>query len=180
MRKHYKAEGLQQPLFNLAALSDSPEPVFLTEAPLDAISIEQAGGRAIALGGTSTTVLSKVLGIYKPGNVFILAFDADGPGERLQDKVGLLLEERGIPYSLPVHDAFFQFKDANAALMANPSLLAQGVAEEKQRARDLLEERRSGKSITGKEAVDRILGAAASPVEGAVSRPFPAENQTAR
>ncbi len=179
VRKHYKPEGLQQPLFNLAALSDSPEPVFLTEARLDAISIEQAGGRAIALGGTSTAVLSKVLGIYKPGNVFILAFDTDGPGERLQDKVGLMLEERGIPYSLPIHDAFFQFKDANATLMANPALLARGVAEEKQRARDLLEERRNGKSIRGKEAADRILGAAASPVEGAVSRPFPVK-KTAR
>ena len=179
-RKHYKPEGLQQPLFNLAALSDSPEPVFLTESPLDAISIEQAGGRAIALGGTSTTVLAKVLGVYKPGNVFVLAFDADGPGERLQEKVALILEERGIPYSLPVHDAFFAFKDANAALMANPSLLAQGVAEEKRRAHNLLAERCNGKSITSKEAVDRILGTAASPVEGAVSRPFPEQIQAAR
>ncbi len=177
-RKHYKPEGLQQPLFNLAALSDSPKPVFLTEAPLDAISIEQAGGRAIALGGTSTTVLSKVLGIYRPGNVFILAFDADGPGERLQDKVGLMLEERGIPYSLPVHDAFFAFKDANAALMANPALLEQGVAEEMRRAKDLLRERQSDKRISGKEAVDRILGTAASPVQGGVSRPFPAKKTT--
>ena len=178
--KHHNPFGLRQPLFNLAALSDTREPVFLTEAPLDAMSIEQAGGRAVALGGTSTTVLSKVLGVYKPGNVFVLAFDADGPGERLQDKVGLMLEERGIPYSLPVHDAFFAYKDANAALMADPVLLAQGVAEEKKRARDLLEERPSDKQITADEAADRILGTAASPVEGAVARPFPHQERATR
>ena len=179
-RKHYKPDGLQQPLFNLAALSDSPEPVFITESPLDAISIEQVGGRAIALGGTSTTVLAKVMGVYKPGNVFVLAFDADGPGERLQEKVALILEERGIPYSLPVHDAFFAFKDANAALMANPSFLAQGIAEEKRRARDLLEERRADKSIASKEAVDRVPDATAPSVQEADPRPFPEQSQAAR
>ena len=179
-RKHYKPEGLKQPLFNLGALSDTREPVFLTEAPLDAMSIEQAGGRAIALGGTSTTVLSKVLGVYKPGNVFVLAFDKDLAGERLQDKVGLMLEERGIPYSLPVHDAFFAYKDANAALMADPELLAQGVTEEKKRARTLWADRESrvpARKLSTAEEVDRILGASAAPAsEGAqkdAARPFP-------
>ncbi|MBR5258961.1 MAG: toprim domain-containing protein [Eggerthellaceae bacterium] len=179
-RKHYKPEGLQQPLFNLAALSDHPEPVFLTESPLDAISIEQAGGRAIALGGTSTTVLSKVLGIYKPGNVFVMAFDTDAPGKRLQEKVVLMLEGRGIPYSLPTHGAFLAYKDANAALMANPELLVQGVAEEKQRAHDVIDERRDSKNIDKNEAVDRIFGATASSVERAVARPFPNQNQATR
>lgn len=138
-RKHRKPAGLRQPLFNLSALSDLREPVFLTEAPLDAMSIVQSGGKAIALGGTSTMLLMKVLGIYRPRNVFVLAFDNDEPGNRLKEKVGRLLEERDIPYCLPHHSAFLDFKDANAALMADPKLLAEGVSAEKQHARELIE-----------------------------------------
>ena len=140
VRKHSKPAGLSQPLFNLVALSHTTrEPVFLTEAPFDAMSIIQCGGRALALGGSSTTLLKKMLDIYRPTNVFVLAFDSDGAGEALQDKVGLLLEERGLPYSLPVHSAFFAFKDANAALMGNPEALAEGVEFERKRALEALE-----------------------------------------
>lgn len=145
-RKHRKPAGLRQPLFNLSALSDLREPVFLTEAPMDAMSIVQSGGKAIALGGTSTTLLMKVLGIYRPRNVFVLAFDNDEPGNRLKEKVGQLLKERGIPYSLPCHPAFLDFKDANAALMTDPELLAEGVSAEKQHARELIEETQLDKS----------------------------------
>lgn len=146
VRKHRKPAGLRQPLFNLSALSDLREPVFLTEAPMDAMSIVQAGGKAIALGGTSTALLMKVLGIYRPRNVFILAFDNDEPGNRLKEKTGQLLEERGVPYCLPRHPAFLDFKDANATLMANPELLAEGVSTEKQHACELIEETQLDKS----------------------------------
>lgn len=148
VRKHRKPAGLRQPLFNLSALSDLREPVFLTEAPLDAMSIVQSGGKAIALGGTSTTLLMKVLGIYRPRNVFVLAFDNDEPGNHLKEKVGQLLEERGIPYCLPHHPAFLDFKDANAALMADPELLAEGVSAEKQHARKFIEETQPNKSAS--------------------------------
>lgn len=139
-RKHSKPAGLNQPLFNLGALSHTMrESVFLTEAPFDAMSIEQSGGRALALGGSSTTLLKKILDIYRPSNVFILAFDSDGKGKLLQDRVAQLLEERNLPYLLPTHSVFSTFKDANAALMDNPEALAEGVTFECKRAVELVD-----------------------------------------
>lgn len=138
--KHYKPSGLRQPVFNLAALSESRDPVFLTEAPLDAISLMQSGGSAMALGGTAVSVLKTVLDVYRPKNPFILAFDEDGPGRRLQERVTSLLEERGIPYSVAEHPAFAAHKDANAALMADPDELRSAVTAEIERARALAHE----------------------------------------
>ena len=133
--KHFKPPGLRQPIFNLTALSKSRSPVFITEAPLDAISIMQSGGMAMALGGGAVSVLKTVLDVYRPENPFILAFDQDEPGKRLELKVATLLEERDIPYSCVEHPAFIEHKDANAALLDDPTGFQKAVAAEMDRAR---------------------------------------------
>lgn len=158
MRKHYKPSGLRQPLFNLASLTDTRDPVFLVEAPMDAMSIVQSGGNALALGGTSTSTLKTILKVYQPNNVFILAFDNDSVGMRLRDKLTLLFEEQGIPYLIPVHDVFSSFKDPNAALMSAPEALAEGVAAEKNRAIGLANEANLGETmvVAAKKAVARL------------------------
>lgn len=146
--KHHKPKGLKQPLFNFPALAKKREPVFLTEAPLDAMSIIQCGGSAAALGGSSTGVLRRMLGMYQPDTFFILAMDSDGPGRRLAEGVSKILLSQGLPYSIPLHPAFTDYKDANAALMADPGLLACGVAEERNRALALWEQERGGVGFT--------------------------------
>lgn len=146
--KHRKPKGLKQPLFNFPAIAKKREPVFLTEAPLDAMSIIQAGGNAIALGGSSTGMLRRMLGIYQPDTFFILAFDSDASGRRLAENVSKILLEQGIPYSIPLHPAFNDYKDANAALMADPGLLAAGVADERSRALELWQQERAGVGFT--------------------------------
>lgn len=146
--KHHKPRGLKQPLFNFPALAKKREPVFLTEAPLDALSIIQAGGNAAALGGSSTGVLRSMLGMYQPDTFFILAMDNDGPGRRLTEGVSKILTGQVLPYSIPLHPAFTDYKDANAALMADPGLLVSGVAEERNRALALWEQERGGVGFT--------------------------------
>lgn len=153
--KHHNPYGLRQPLFNLSSLIDASEPVFLTEAPLDAMSIVQAGGNAMALGGTSTATLMTILKVYQPGSFFILVFDNDAAGAQVRDKLTALLDERGISYTIPVHNVFFSFKDANAALMSAPEALAEGVALEKSRAIALMNESNRGESIG--EAAKRAI-----------------------
>lgn len=146
--KHYKPEGLIHPLFNFSAITKKREPVFLTEAPLDALSIVQCGGNAAALGGNSTSVFRRIFAMYMPDTFFILAFDNDGPGRRLTQSISKILTAQGLPYSIPLHPAFTDYKDANAALMADPGLLACGVAEERNRALALWEQERGGVGFT--------------------------------
>ena len=140
--KHFKPTGLRQPIFNLTALSKSRIPVFITEAPLDAISIMQAGGMAMALGGGAVSVLKTVLDVYHPENPFILAFDQDEPGRQLESRVATLLKERDIPYSCVEHPVFTQHKDANAALLAKPTDFQEAVAAETNRARRIAREQK--------------------------------------
>lgn len=136
-RKHYKPFGLRQPLFNMSALSNKPdEPVFIVEAPLDAMSIVQAGGSSIALGGKSTELFEKVLDIYHPACHFVLAFDNDGAGRQAQEKTIGILKARGLSFSLPLHPVFKQHKDANAILIADPAALKEAVAAEKAHLHD--------------------------------------------
>lgn len=152
--KHYKPSGLRQPIFNLAALSERRDPVFLTEAPLDAISIMQAGGRAMALGGTAVSILKTILDVYRPKNVFILAFDQDGPGRRLEGKVISLLEERDVPYSRVTHPVFTSYKDANAALLGDSNAFKEAVTAETERAKAFVLEPDSPQPVPDSEAKD--------------------------
>ena len=153
--KHYKPAGLRQPIFNLAALSESKDPVFLTEAPLDAISLMQVGGTAMALGGTSVSILKTILDAYHLRNPFILAFDQDGPGRRLSKTVTLLLEERDVPFTQAEHPDLINYKDANAALLASPVALQRAVEAETERAqRTSLSLKSSGRAESeGQETV---------------------------
>lgn len=153
--KHRKPKGLKQPLFNFPALAKKREPVFLTEAPLDAMSIVQTGGNAAALGGSSTGVLRRMLGIYQPDTFFILAFDSDAAGRRLTEGVAKILLGQQIPYSIPLHPAFTDYKDANATLMADADLLEGGVAEERSRALELWRQERRDMGFT--KAVEQIV-----------------------
>lgn len=145
--KYYKPEGLAHPLFNFGAITKKHEPVFLTESPIDAMSIIQCGGNAAALGSNSTSVFRRIFAMYMPDTFFILTFDNDGPGRRLTESISKILTAQGLPYSIPLHPAFTDYKDANAALMADPGLLACGVAEERNRALDLWEKERSDMSV---------------------------------
>lgn len=122
----------KEPIFNEAELDrQSEEPIFITEAPLDAISIAQAGGAAIAIGGTGQDKIEAALD-KRPDfkRVFIIAFDnpkQDNAGETATEKLKASLENRGIRYII------FNFedsvKDANAFLMANERGFNRAVAD---------------------------------------------------
>lgn len=122
----------KEPIFYEAELDrQSEEPIFITEAPLDAISIAQAGGAAVAIGGTGQDKIEAALD-KRPGfnRVFIIAFDnpkQDTAGQTATEKLKASLENRGIKYT------FFKFadsvKDANAFLMADERGFYRAVAE---------------------------------------------------
>ena len=129
----------REPIFNEAELDyTSKEPIFITEAPLDAISIVQAGGSAIAIGGTGPDKIEAAID-KRPQlqRSFIIAFDnpkQDNAGQTATEKLKAFLESRGIKYSI------FKFadsvKDANEYLIKDERgfnrAVEESIAEAKQ------------------------------------------------
>lgn len=121
-----------EPVYNEAELDrQSLEPIFITEAPLDSISIMQAGGTAIAIGGTGQDKIEAALDSRPAFNrSFIMAFDnpkQDTAGATATEKLKAALDKRGIKYIA------FNFadsvKDCNAYLIADKKGFYRAVKE---------------------------------------------------
>ena len=122
----------REPIFNEAELDlHSEAPIFIAEAPLDAISIAQAGGAAIAIGGTGQDKIEAALD-KRPGfnRSFIIAFDnpkQDAAGQTATEKLKASLDNRGLRYTI------FKFadsvKDTNEYLTADERGFYNAVAE---------------------------------------------------
>lgn len=94
-----------EPIFNLGALYSSPEPCFVCEGQFNAISIEQAGGRAIALGGTSgINKLIAKLKTKRPAGTLIINFDNDEAGQKATNKLAGELKQLGIKFVVAKYD----------------------------------------------------------------------------
>lgn len=101
------------PIFNHEALSGDA-PVFVTEGAIDALSIYEAGGVAIALEGSGTSKLIQLLEKEKPKKPLILAPDKDEVGQDIETRLMANLTRLGIPFLQA--DLYGDHKDANEAL----------------------------------------------------------------
>lgn len=122
----------REPVYNEAELDrQSLEPIFITEAPLDSISIMQAGGTAIAIGGTGQDKIEAALDSRPAFNrSFIIAFDnpkQDTAGATATEKLKAALDKRGIKYI--VFNFADSVKDCNAYLMADKGGFYRAVKE---------------------------------------------------
>lgn len=103
-------------LYNARVLKTAQKPIFITEGEIDALSIIEAGGEAIALGSTSNTnKLLKLLEVEKPAKPLLLTLDNDEAGKKATDdlKEGLKKLDIGF-YEVSIYGAH---KDANEALV---------------------------------------------------------------
>lgn len=97
-RKPKSEEAGKEPLFNSQALSQE-EPVFIVEGAFCALSIEQLGGHAVALGTTGTTSnLDEAISAYNYKGLFILSLDNDQAGKEGQERLKKHLEEKGLSF----------------------------------------------------------------------------------
>lgn len=115
-------------LFNAKALQNATKPIFIVEGELDALSIIEVGGEAVALG-TTTKVKSllDVLKTKKPEQPLIIALDNDEAGEKAYKELSEGLRGLRIPfYRL---NPAGEYKDANEALQGNREALRQAVEE---------------------------------------------------
>lgn len=115
-------------LFNAKALQTATKPIFIVEGELDALSIIEVGGEAVALG-TTTKVKSllEVLKTKKPEQPLIIAMDNDKAGAEANKELTEGLRGLSIPfYRL---NPAGEYKDANEALQGNREALRQAVEE---------------------------------------------------
>lgn len=106
-------------IFNSRVLRTAEKPIFIVEGELDALSIIDVGGEAIALGGTPN--VKNFIDLLKAERrtftqPFIISMDNDEPGENAAKALSEGLKSLNIPfYNFSV--APLGYKDANAALM---------------------------------------------------------------
>lgn len=138
--KHFtKAKVGKQSLFNSQVLFHATEPIFIVEGELDALSVIDVGGEAMALGSVSMKKhLFKLLEKRKPVQPLIICMDNDEAGYEAGMAILNRLTEMGI-------DAFLfnlvgQYKDANEYLQADRSALEQAVRDGKMLPEKVLNE----------------------------------------
>lgn len=115
-------------IFNAKALQTATKPIFIVEGELDALSIIDVGGEAVALG-TTTKVKSliELLKTKKPEQPLIISLDNDEAGEKAYRELSEGLRGLSIPfYRL---NPAGQYKDANEALQHDREALRQAVEE---------------------------------------------------
>lgn len=105
-------------LFNPKCLESATKPIFIVEGELDALSIIEVGGEALALGSTDNwRKLTKLLEIQKPTQPLLLALDNDTDGQKKSGELAAELEKMGVIFYRI--DPYGGHKDANEALMAD-------------------------------------------------------------
>lgn len=113
-------------LFNPNCLKTATKPIYIVEGEMDALSIIEVGGEALALGSTSNwRKLTKLLEIQKPTQPLLLALDNDDEGQKTAGELADELGKMGISfYRIDPCDGH---KDANEALMADRASFSAAV-----------------------------------------------------
>lgn len=113
-------------IFNLDALEDAEKPIFVVEGEIDALSIIEVGGNALALGSVSNAErLLKVLEGRKPKQPLIIAMDNDEAGQKAAKTLAEGLEKQGLTFYR--RNPCEGFKDANEALQKDRESLRAAV-----------------------------------------------------
>lgn len=125
--KYSNPKGMTLPLYNADALY-TDAPCFIVESALCAISIEQEGGKAVALMGTGgrQRLMQQIMERTPTAQALIVALDSDPSG---QDESKRLLDELG-QKGIPVLQANISgdYKDPNEMLMCDRATLRENIA----------------------------------------------------
>lgn len=126
----YKSHG-RLDVFNVADLYKG-EPCFVVEGQFDAMSVGQAGGRAVAIMGSNVNALYRQLEQRKPSAALIIAMDADEPGRKKAADMAKRLDALKIPHVTATWTV--EGKDANDRLGDDPEGFGRDVAANVARA----------------------------------------------
>lgn len=115
-------------IFNTNALQEAKQPIFIVEGEIDALSVIEAGGEAVALGSVANRrILLELLEEQKPAQPLIIAMDNDEAGEKAAQELTDGLERLKIPFYRV--NPFGKYKDANEALLADRDIFTLNIKD---------------------------------------------------
>ena len=128
-------------IFNVKALQTAQKPIVVTEGELDALSIIEVGGEAIAIGSTAyINAFAEYVTQQPPAQPLILAMDNDASGLKATEELEAKLKEAGIyPYRAELYG---RCKDANELLVKDRKALTRAIQQAEQEAYRHEEERK--------------------------------------
>ena len=127
-RQYSKSKVGSIQLFNRKALQTATKPIFIVEGELDALSIIEVGGEAVALGTTTKTrAFIDLVRVEKPAQALIIALDNDTAGQRATRELTEGLQGLNIPCYC--YNPCGEYKDANEALQGNRDAFTKAVAD---------------------------------------------------
>ena len=120
--------------FNAQALQTATRPVFVVEGELDALSIIEVGGEAVALGSINyIRAFTELLKVRRPAQPLILALDNEKEPEKREriEQAYRELEDGLSRLDIPFYryNPCGEYKDANEALQRDREALRQAVEE---------------------------------------------------
>lgn len=126
--------GAKVEFFNMAALYDDDRgPVFVTEAAIDALSIIEAGGRAVGLNSASNAgKFAEALAKKKPKKALIIALDDDEAGHKAAKVLKDALDVLNV--SNTRFTSYAGAKDANEALTTDRATFERAIDEARRKA----------------------------------------------
>lgn len=115
-KRYTKSKVSRVRIFNVEALKDAKETVFIVEGEIDAMSIHEVGGLAVGLGSASNTDLFVEAIKESPSNVdMVILPDNDEAGKSSAAKLEKVLKDAGVKVSTA--NIFGSYKDANKMLV---------------------------------------------------------------
>ncbi len=131
-KKYSKSKVGKVHIFNVDALHTADKPIFVVEGEIDALSIIDVGGEAVAIGSTSNVnifldYLKDCIKLYNTKPTLIILLDNDPTGQKATEKIIEGLQDMDIVYYQI--DIVAPYKDANEALTADREQFSAKVEE---------------------------------------------------
>lgn len=126
--------GARVEFFNMAAIyDDDTRPVFVCEAAIDALSIIEAGGRAVGLNSASNAgKFAEAIRAKRPKKALIIALDDDEAGHKAAKVLKDALDALNV--SNTPFTSYAGAKDANEALTTDRAAFERAIDEAQRRA----------------------------------------------
>ena len=174
-KKYSKSKVGSVHIFNANALYTADKPVFVVEGEIDALSIIDVGGEAVAIGSTANVNLFlNCLKEYEHKPTLILLLDNDTAGTTATEKLIEGLQDMGVTYYQI--DVVAPYKDANEALTADRQSFADKIEEatlNPEQSEQLMQEMKYMESSVTAHLQDFLNGIAQSVNTPYISTGFP-------
>jgi len=130
-KKYSKSKVGKVQIFNKDVLKTSDKPIFVVEGEIDALSIIEAGGEAVALGSVANIhAFVNLLNVIKPKKTLIISLDNDPAGHNASVTLCDAIQTLEVPFHRC--NPYGKFKDANEALMRSGDIFRNEVRKAEQ------------------------------------------------